>query len=163
MGKTKKKKSLEIIVLSAEDASKHVPKKPALAIRIFGSKSTGRGRDSYPNFPKRLYQKVLEYTFDDVDLTSCNEYAKRLYAIDYVLFNEDLARKIITEFRQSYKPVSSVLVHCQAGISRSPAVAHALNDIFKLKCKFPEFPNLNEYVYRTMLKDAREMGYKIKI
>jgi hypothetical protein len=163
MGKTKKKKSLEIIVLSAEDASKHVPKKPALAIRIFGSKSTGRGRDSYPNFPKRLYQKVLEYTFDDVDLKSCDELTKRVFALDYVLFDWRFARKIITQFKENYKPGYSVLVHCYAGISRSPAVALALKEIFKLKCKLPEFPHLNQYVYRTMLKDAREMGYEVKI
>jgi len=156
-------KPLEFIVASAEQASKHVPEVPTLAIRIFATDITGRGKNMYPPFNPELYCQVYEYTFDDVDMPCEDKQMRKDFeAMNYKLFSRDIAKQIIADFKQSHSYVSSVLVHCFAGVSRSPAVAQSLNKIFAIKYDFKQlFPNTNFYVYKTMIGAAREIGYKI--
>ena len=47
------------------------------------------------------------------------------------LFNEDDALKIL-EFSRKHKEVKEWIVHCEAGISRSPGVAMALSQLMNL-------------------------------
>jgi len=94
------------------------------------------------------FKIIQSYTFDDISRFNDNE---------LVSFNDKMAKKIITDFDNEGKDCQTLLVHCWAGKSRSPAVAIALSEIFHLKT--PEqiaemkkqFPIYNKRVYHTIL------------
>ncbi|MCH7604964.1 hypothetical protein IID24_03180 [Patescibacteria group bacterium] len=75
-------------------------------------------------FTKPPCKGVLFLQFDDIDAP-----AHILKDLKCTLFCEDDAKKIL-DFYQKYKDlVGHLIVHCDAGISRSPAVAAALDKI----------------------------------
>jgi predicted protein tyrosine phosphatase len=122
---------------------------PIYLIRIFNSPDW---LASVPyaelNCPEQ-FKIIRSYVFDDISrFTDDNE---------LVSFNDEIADRIITDFDNEGKYCQTLLVHCWAGKSRSPAVAIALSEIFHLKT--PEqiaemkkqFSIYNKNVYHTML------------
>lgn len=49
------------------------------------------------------------------------------------IISPSTAQAILTEFSKLHPKASALMLHCNAGMSRSPAVALALRDIFELE------------------------------
>lgn len=118
---------MDIHILSREMAEKHVPDKPEVLIGCLSSK---------PPFnvpaivvPSEFRLDYLTYCFDDIE----EPYG------DYVLITRDVSRRIVEDFARYRDRIESLAVHCQAGLSRSPAVAAALNNCFSLGHNEREF------------------------
>ena len=90
---------------------------------------------------KEGWHSVLRLEFDDIDTEE----------EPYILFNEAHANRIIefvTEVRDGHE-IEGILVHCQAGISRSAAVAKWIAERYQLP--FPNKYSLyNKHVYRVL-------------
>lgn len=96
------------------------PVKPTIAIRCLSSKLAARAQHiRYDElFLEKEYVGVLPVVFDDL----------REYMKGHILFNEDHARKIRDFVEKHMGKFEEVMVHCDAGASRSPAVASALGN-----------------------------------
>ncbi len=94
------------------------------------------------NFIHRIYH------FDDVTPSSGNG----------LLFDERIAENIMDDFITGAGRSKILLVNCFAGLSRSPAVGIALNDIFSLGYNSDElkerYAMFNQWVYKIMLETA---------
>ena len=72
---------------------------------------------------------------------------------DIVLMTREQARAIWQFVKRHQSRVSSIVCHCEQGVSRSPAVALALAEAFgsdTAKIKVHTHPN--QYVYRLMCR-----------
>jgi len=99
------------------------------------------------------WHSILRLEFDDIDMVGDFD-----AAAPYILFNDTHANKII-EFakavRDSHK-VEGILVHCQAGISRSAAVAKWIAEQYQLP--FAEsYALYNKHVYRVLRNEMLRM------
>ncbi len=143
---------MKLEILSLKRAIQYVPKNNTYAIRICGERTT-----DHLHCLERS-EKWIDtnwYVFDDVwpDIPGGVEPQE-------VLFNEEKANKIITDFNNKDN-IETLLVHCHFGQNRSPAVGIALNEIFdlgyntnQLKVQYPDF---REFVYETMIDTAKNM------
>jgi len=80
---------------------------------------------------------------------------------DYILFQDKHAEQIYEFASEMAKKVEIILVHCQAGISRSPAVAAVLDKAFlggETKSYFDEY-HPNKLVYKKMIQEGIRSGY----
>jgi len=171
-------KTIEVVALNNIDAASYAKKhgmtaqnkdlRPAIAMRIQGGEL---GRCDYMPFKTEPYQQVFEYVFDDRDpaedcpnMTETNG-IKSIKQAGFIPFDKDLAAIILNDFRSGQKRnVQLVVVHCYQGRRRSPAVAMALNNAFKLgnsgmdPCKpCREYQGYNRFVYKTMMAVAQRM------
>lgn len=142
---------MEIHILSRDNAEKRKPKKIELLIGVLDSRPYGNFPSDKPVAiePNNLRINYLTYRFDDIQ----EEYK------DYILINSKTSKKIIEDFLCVKNKTKSLAIHCNAGMSRSPAIGKALNDIFNLKCDnvLSEYYNsLNLYVYSMMILSAAE-------
>lgn len=68
----------------------------------------------------------------------------------------DHARQIL-QFARKHRGIETVVVHCEQGMSRSPAVAAALSTIYGLDAtKILREYQPNQYVYELLLRVHRE-------
>lgn len=102
----------EFVVLSREDAEDYEPHAREICISISDP-------DAPPARVSSRFAAVLRLNFDDV--------TERGEPSD-ILFAEDHAREI-SEFLDSWPNARRVVVHCNAGVSRSPGVALGLCDV----------------------------------
>ena len=102
----------KFVVLSREDAERYEPGVREICISIADP-------DADPALVSKDFLAVLRLNFTDIieqgDPTD-------------VLFSEDHARAI-REFIDTWPDATRIVVHCHAGISRSPGVALGLCDI----------------------------------
>jgi predicted protein tyrosine phosphatase len=102
----------EFVVLSRDDAERYEPRGKEICISISDP-------DALPARISPRFAAVLRLNFDD--LTERGEPSD-------ILFAEDHAREI-SEFIDSWPDAGRVMVHCNAGVSRSPGVALGLCDL----------------------------------
>jgi predicted protein tyrosine phosphatase len=102
----------EFVVLSREDAECYEPRGREICISISDPEAPAARVSS-------RFAAVLRLNFDDV--------TERGEPSD-ILFAEDHARGI-REFLDSWPNAERVMVHCNAGVSRSPGVALGLCDV----------------------------------
>lgn len=102
----------ELLVLSREDAEAYEPRGQEICISISDP-------DAPPARVSSRFKAVLRLSFDDV--TQRGE-------VSDILFAEEHAQEI-REFLDSWPTAERVVVHCHAGVSRSPAVALGLCDV----------------------------------
>jgi predicted protein tyrosine phosphatase len=102
----------EFVVLSREEAELYEPRGKEICISISDP-------DASPARVSSRFAAVLRLNFNDV--------IERGEPSD-ILFAEDHAREIRT-FLDSWPKAERVMVHCNAGVSRSPGVALGLCDI----------------------------------
>ncbi|MBI2103361.1 hypothetical protein HYT55_05960 [Candidatus Woesearchaeota archaeon] len=125
------------------------PTKSTYAIRIASSKNYPL--DQKPLVDSTLYTRIVKYTFDDIEPGM---------GIDGLRFTRTLAEQILRDFQQHKDSIEALLVHCAFGENRSPAVAIALNEIFALGHETSvlkeRYPELNKFVYRTLLETAKQ-------
>jgi predicted protein tyrosine phosphatase len=102
----------------------------------------------------------IDLDFDDVDVKGSFTIVtkKGNVEIPYILFDENMARKVIKFIKELPSNVNSIVVHCYAGISRSAAVAKFLcEEIYNES--FPKnYMTYNKLVYRMLY----ETLWKIK-
>ena len=107
-----KKRAPEFVVLSREDAERYVPRGTEICISIADP-------DAEPAQLSDDFAAILKLHFTDI--------IEQGDPSD-VLFSEDHARAI-RNFIDSWPEATRIVVHCHAGISRSPGVALGLCDI----------------------------------
>jgi len=145
---------MEIKILSREMAIKRIPEKPELMIGILDSKNYRNNPNNFPitNPLNNLRINYLSYILDDIEEPFQ----------DFVLITRETAKQILEDFAEHKDKIESLAVHCRAGLSRSPAVAAALNDCFFLGNSPEEFFSggytPNRTVYRTICRTAKELG-----
>lgn len=117
---------------------------------------------SWPEFIKDQPTAIIRLSFCDLDMTQpeLQEYYKDgegdHMGVPY--FNREFAKEIM-DFYLSVQEMEWLLVHCEAGWSRSPAIAAALDKIFK-DDDMKWFANYspNRFVYRLLIDEAVERG-----
>ncbi|HXL86529.1 MAG TPA: hypothetical protein VN927_04935 [Gemmatimonadaceae bacterium] len=108
----RKKQNPEFVVLSREEAERYKPGGREICISIADP-------DAEPAQLSRRFAAVLRLNFTDI--------MEQGEPSD-VLFNEDHAWAI-REFIDAWPDATRIVVHCHAGVSRSPGVALGLCDI----------------------------------
>jgi len=109
---TRRQHAPEFIVLSREEAEAYEPRGQEICISISDP-------DALPADVSSRFAAVLRLNFDDV--------TERGEPSD-ILFAEDHAHEI-RKFLDSWPGAERVMVHCNAGVSRSPGVALGLCDL----------------------------------
>jgi predicted protein tyrosine phosphatase len=139
---------VQVIVLSRDFAQHFKYDKPWAAISIA----------TYPKEFITLSTEnrvgLLQIAFFDVDRPLSQSSEDALKGVDSSLFNKDHAQKILNFAKSVWNKIDLMLIHCEAGVSRSPAVAAALSVIFKGSGSDSEFFKQhipNRLVYRTLL------------
>jgi len=136
-----------------------VPEKPTAVMRIFSKNSAlnmsyGPLRRS-PNWVwvvNYFFDYIVQITADEMDRLSRSTSPEDL---EYAYLSRDLAGEIVYNFNSVRPEIECLMIHCKGGISRSPAVAIALNEVFELgHDKLPlQYPDFNLAVYQ-MVRDA---------
>ena len=110
--------------------------------------SIGTEPGDWPKINRCQLVDLLQVAFFDLDRMPDISDTEEI-----VLFNEDHARQIWEFVDAVWDRVDLLLVHCLAGVARSPAVAAAIarvkygDDKLYFKCYIP-----NSLVYRTMVE-----------
>ncbi|MDP9200462.1 MAG: hypothetical protein M3P26_00815 [Gemmatimonadota bacterium] len=130
----------ELVVLSREEAERYEPRGREICISISDP-------DAPPARVSSRFAAVLRLNFDDV--------TERGEPSD-ILFAQDHAREI-REFLDAWPNAERVIVHCNAGVSRSPGVALGLCDVrgWATAALERSHPGWNRLV-RTMLAAERK-------
>lgn len=111
-------------------------------------------KNEFPLLNENQRIGLLQLSYADIDNSSLESTEEA-----YKLFSQEQAEQI-WNFLEEYSPkIKTLLVHCEAGISRSPATAAAISkvlngdDSFYFKRYTP-----NAFVYRTILESAARRG-----
>lgn len=122
---------MKVVVMSAELAGSYKPVDKTAVVRIFDS--SRRSQKMYPQLKEKFYVDIFKYVFDDipVDRISPDELDKIIRDDRLILFNESIAEKILDDVVSIKDACETLLVHCNVGLSRSPAVAAAVMDLLE--------------------------------
>lgn len=140
--------NLKCQALSKREVSKLKPKKKAILISIQdGEKYELPFKQRTNHVTRSLYEDVLFVYFDDIDLVRLNVNIKTPF-----LFSCVEASKILNFLDRNFKSedkFEQVIVHCQAGISRSQAVVNFISKYY-----FNDKELLDEVKSRAVLPDG---------
>ena len=117
---------MKIAVLNYQLAAEYLPTEPTSIIRIFDPGCYRKDGNNHHNILKGRYEHILSYAFEDIDLAvydDISEVQERLRS-EHLCFTSQMAEQLVREFA-GIRHTPSLVVHCNAGISRSVAVAHA--------------------------------------
>ena len=173
-------RKINVWIFNYMQARDFVPTEPTLAVRIFdpGEDSTNVGGNTdQPLVASRLWLGRVTSTFADYnpliyyengDVEIAKDLARNPYA-----FTDELADKLLEDvgshmnlrFGHTINPQiipSALMVHCNAGVSRSPAVARAICQIFEFTPIWMGHRSFmmnnghigNTWVYRKLLENA---------
>ena len=99
------------------------------------------------------WKDILRLEFNDVDPAHISKDETR-----YRLFNTNDAIEILKFLKKHQADTVDVIVHCEAGISRSAAVAKFIAHVYNLD--FPEHYSIyNKHVFSTLLRVHGESLY----
>lgn len=116
----------------------------------------------WPEYDDKNCKAVLRMSFHDADPESMNP-SPLTKPEDYF---DDLQANKVLDFVESIENigVNMLVVHCEAGISRSPAIAAAIaNRYFHNDKEYFEPPYCpNMHVYRKLMNAVQERGWKEK-
>jgi len=172
----------KIWITDYETARKFTPKTPTIAVRIFDPDAIlPRHNCEQPLVPSYFWIGEVKSWFEDYDPLSyekngVHDIAQKLKNNPRTL-TPTIAEKLLRDFQQCLilkdKGINpALLIHCNAGISRSPATARALTEIFKLDPIWMESDDElnvdvskmrdgyigNLWVYQTLKDSARRLG-----
>lgn len=121
---------------------------------------------SVPDDPAKLNSgwsrtRLLRLQFHDADTEGNVTLMPHQQINDHgkaVLFNEQDARNVIEFAEENKNRVQTIYVHCDAGISRSAAIAKFIAQLYKLP--FPEsYMIYNKHVFRVLTNTYNKMMY----
>lgn len=105
------------------------------------------------------YKGVLRFQFDDIDIEHKKCLITNNKSTKYNIFYAEHAKSILNFVNTSINDIEAIISHCDAGVSRSSAMAAALSKILNNEDDFffkNYIPNmlvystiLNEYYYNT--------------
>jgi hypothetical protein len=174
---------LDLHVLSTSNLPSYVPSKRTYLLNIVSTKdehdlsSTSAVHDlqriNHPNYAQRQvigiddawepYLPSGNPVFDIEEVLSLIPQYEAMGMTRYIdkgckLFDLDVASNLLEHFKEHRNGLDSLVVTCHRGINRSPAVAMALNQIYKLGHNHEELiqthPQANWYVYKVLLEAA---------
>ena len=131
-----------VVVLSAMRAAEYEPRDNAVCVSITDP--------DHPDVPlSGRFAAVLRLRFSDIDQPSGLP--------EHTLFNRLHARKLLN-FLRRWSHVDTVVVHCRAGLSRSPAIVIALAELNGLPVAEleKEHPLWNKHVRAMVIATARK-------
>jgi predicted protein tyrosine phosphatase len=134
----------EVFVRSKGHAAMFESDVPFAAISV----STNAGE--WPVISENNRVALLQLSFADRDMV---REATPEVIEKYDLFRPEQAKQILDFIGENWDKVEAFLVHCEAGISRSPAIAAAItkiaggDDAYYFRHYSP-----NRYVYKTLLE-----------
>jgi predicted protein tyrosine phosphatase len=133
-----------IVVLSCMEAEDFECETPWACISIATTE------DSFVSIPRRRRRGILQLAFADM--------VEPLPGL--ILFDRDHAHDILDFVTHYWPRIETLMVHCEQGLSRSPAVAAAIARLKQGKNRrFFQAPYVpNGYVYRTLLETAEGRG-----
>lgn len=144
---------MAVIIKDREEVLKYNPLVPTYAIRIADYGTAGQLR---PLILSSNYKRINIYEMSDGQPD-----AKGNGPIESCV-----AEKLIRDFiqvRLDFKDLQDILIHCNEGRSRSPAVAGALNEIFNLGNPVwrisVDYPEYNIHVYNQLVRIAQELSF----
>lgn len=147
-------------IISLENMIEHVISDDTYIIRIKDMRWYGKKESTKIKNPEEYRLIIKKYKFDDIECFSSQRTWRDCGKNSYS-FNRKIAEQIIMDFNEDYSINMDIIVHCLKGISRSPAIGMALNDIFDLGDDQKElkkrFPRYNKLVYRMMKEAADEI------
>lgn len=131
---------MRVHIANCPQARQFVPTEPTLAIRIMdpayknGCHTVCQEDVDAPLRPNPLWVGELRYRFADIDpiRRRLEGKDKEVYEIldNPECFTLDQALQLRKDFEENHFKAQTLLVHCWAGLSRSPAVARGLCDAF---------------------------------
>lgn len=96
---------------------------------------------------------TLVLCFDDINTEQIVRYPGTVKNHHRILFNEALANQVLDFVAKYAKDGARFVIHCDAGISRSPGMAAALDLIYgNDNSRWFKFKLPNSLVYNTLLK-----------
>jgi len=147
-----------IEVRSKAMASIYKPSEPWACISVV----TKHG--DWPEFVFQQPSHLLQMNFADLDMTM--QELQKAYEGQMTdergtpFFNNEMAKQILDFYLEVQGKVDLLLVHCEAGWSRSPGIAAALSKVF-LGDDMYFFQKYapNRFVYRLIMNEAVNMGF----
>jgi len=134
-----------IVVLSKEEALYFVSDVPWACISI------ATDEHAWPPIDENNRVGLLQLAFPDLEVPVAG----------YGLFGDEHAHRILEFVQEVWHAVELLVVHCEAGASRSPAVATAISRIYLGEDREffrPGVYDPNYLVYQTLLNVARMRG-----
>lgn len=133
-----------------------IPEEPTLAIRIFdpGCTASEGNNNRQKLVESPFWVAELHYTFADFDPYQYSgfppeiaEGVRREYQKKNMLLTPLGAKRIIADFQKHKDRASAVLIHCNAGLSRSPTVALFLCHKFNIT---PEWVGTRDHYMKNV-------------
>ncbi len=118
--------------------------------QVWACISIANTEDDFPPIPDENRHDLIQLAFADITMP----------ANDFILFHDDHAHDILDFVTRNWDAIDTLMVHCDAGISRSSAVAAAIAHL-KLddESEFFEEPfDPNPRVYQTLREVATGRG-----
>ncbi len=107
-----------------------------------------------PEVESPHWVELLMLEFHDIDPSHCSEG----WVQQWTLFDDAMADRILEILERTKDTAGVYAVHCEAGISRSAAVAKFISQFFNLS--FPETYSLyNKHVFSVLLRRWRQRNY----
>lgn len=128
---------MNIVVLAQKEAKNYIPMNNSAIIRI---------TSVYPfRELKGRFDFCLELFFDDISEIVEND----IDNMSNVITNEE-ANQIVS-FVEQIKNCKELVVHCDYGKGRSPAVAAAISKMLGFEFNINSYPDINMLVYDTII------------
>lgn len=117
-------------------------------ISISSPSDTGPNRS--PGVPAKIcpgWGALLRLEFDDITPSIKHKFGH------YTLMTEEQAREILDWLEVNLPNLDTIYVHCEAGISRSAAVAKFIGETYSLPFSFSEVRFANDHVHRLLTQE----------
>jgi predicted protein tyrosine phosphatase len=134
---------INLLVCNRINAASVEIERPFSVISVYTPEET---KNVFLNRP----ENILYLCFSD-----CSSLDLAEFDSDIVMFSDIQAKSILNFVNYEIsKGVNNFLIHCDAGISRSPGIAVALNEIYNgIKTIRGEWRLYNSFVYRKIMEN----------
>lgn len=141
--------NLKLLVLGRDEISTFSASIPYSVISI-----TDPEKEEADIYQSPFRRSVLRLKFHDIAGTKSNE-PKNLQTTDEIVMTKEHALSILNFVRDNLRDVGLIVCQCEAGVSRSAAIAAALSKIFNDEDDF-FFKHywVNRWVYNLILENA---------